>query len=102
MTQTRNLGGLCVKPRRAHFHSALTSKANISEHAALTLCCTSNPLKTMTLPFAGMTACPARTRLIPAFPNTDSLMRLVSAICAEMSDEWESSNYKYMSTVSKL
>ena len=44
----------------------------------------------------------ARTRLIPAFPNTDSLMRLVSAICAEMSDEWESSNYKYMSTVSKL
>ena len=44
----------------------------------------------------------ARTRLIPAFPNTDSLMRLVSAICAEMSDEWESSNYKYMSAVNKL
>lgn len=44
----------------------------------------------------------ARTRLMPAFPNTDSLMRLVSAICAEMSDEWESSNYKYMSAVNKL
>jgi transposase-like protein len=44
----------------------------------------------------------ARTRLIPAFPNTDSLMRLVSAICGEMSNEWESSNYRYMSTVNKL
>ena len=44
----------------------------------------------------------ARTRLIPAFPNTDSLMRLVSAICAEVSDEWECSNYKYMSTISRL
>lgn len=44
----------------------------------------------------------ARTRLIPAFPNTDSLLRLVSAICAEISDEWESANYKYMSIVNKL
>ena len=44
----------------------------------------------------------ARTRLIPAFPNTDSLMRLVSAICAEVSDEWECSSNKYMSTISKL
>jgi transposase-like protein len=44
----------------------------------------------------------ATGKLIPTFPNTDSLMRLVSAICAEMSDEWECSNYKYMSAVNKL
>jgi len=43
-----------------------------------------------------------RTRLIPAFPNIDSLLRLVSAICAEISDEWESSNYRYMSTIKEL
>jgi len=43
-----------------------------------------------------------RTRLIPAFPNIDSLLRLVSAICAEISDEWETSNYRYMSTIKEL
>ena len=43
-----------------------------------------------------------RTRLIPAFPNVGSLLRLVSAICAEISDDWESSNYKYMSTIKEL
>lgn len=44
----------------------------------------------------------ARTRLIPAFPNTASLLRLVSAICAEISDEWETSSYKYMPAIDKL
>ena len=31
----------------------------------------------------------ARTRLISAFPNQASQRRLVSAICMEISDEWE-------------
>ena len=43
-----------------------------------------------------------RTRLIPAFPNVDSLLRLVSAICAEISDDWETSDYRYMSTIKEL
>lgn len=43
-----------------------------------------------------------RTRLIPAFPNVNSLLRLVSAICAEISDEWETNNYRYMSTIKEL
>ena len=43
-----------------------------------------------------------RTRLIPAFPNVGSLLRLVSAICAEISDEWETNNYRYMSTIKEL
>ena len=44
----------------------------------------------------------SRTRLIPAFPNVESLVRLVSAICVEISDDWESGSYKYMSTINKL
>jgi len=32
-----------------------------------------------------------RTRVARVFPNTDSLLRLVSAILSEVSDEWESS-----------
>ena len=43
-----------------------------------------------------------RTRLIPAFPNLDSLLRLVSAICAEISDDWETSDYRYMATIKDL
>ena len=43
-----------------------------------------------------------RTRLIPAFPNIASLLRLVSAICVEISDEWETNNYRYMSTIKEL
>ena len=43
-----------------------------------------------------------RTRLIPAFPNIGSLMRLVSALCAEISDEWETSNYRYMPAIKEL
>ena len=43
-----------------------------------------------------------RTRLIPAFPNIDSLLRLVSAICAEISDDWETNNFRYMSTINEL
>ena len=43
-----------------------------------------------------------RTRLIPAFPNIDSLLRLVSAICVEISDDWETNNYRYMSTIKEL
>lgn len=43
-----------------------------------------------------------RTRLIPAFPNVDSLLRLVSAICVEISDEWETNNYRYMSAIKEL
>ncbi len=31
-----------------------------------------------------------RTRVARVFPNTDSLLRLVSAILSEISDEWES------------
>ena len=44
----------------------------------------------------------SRTRLIPAFPNIESLMRLVSAICVEISDDWESGSYKYMSSINEL
>jgi transposase-like protein len=44
----------------------------------------------------------SRTRLIPAFPNVDSLLRLVSAICAEISDEWETANYRYLSAINEL
>ena len=43
-----------------------------------------------------------RTRLIPAFPNVNSLLRLVTAICAEISDDWETSDYRYMSTIKEL
>lgn len=43
-----------------------------------------------------------RTRLIPAFPNTDSLLRLVSALCAEISDDWESGNYRYLNAIKDL
>lgn len=43
-----------------------------------------------------------RTQLIPAFPNVDSLLRLVSAICVEISDDWETSSYRYMSTIKAL
>ena len=43
-----------------------------------------------------------RTRLIPAFPNIDSLLRLVTAICAEISDDWETNSYRYMSTIKEL
>ena len=31
-----------------------------------------------------------------------SLLRLVSAICVEISDEWEMNNYRYMSTIKEL
>ena len=34
----------------------------------------------------------ARTRVAAIFPNEASLVRLVSAILAETSDDWESSN----------
>ena len=34
----------------------------------------------------------ARTRLISVFPNRASQLRLVTAICAEISDEWETGN----------
>ena len=44
----------------------------------------------------------SRTRLIPAFPNVDSLLRLVTAICVEISDEWETANYRYMTTIKGL
>ena len=44
----------------------------------------------------------SRTRLVPAFPNINSLMRLVSAICVEISDDWETGNFKYMCTVKEL
>ena len=44
----------------------------------------------------------SRTRLIPAFPNVDSLLRLISAICAEISDEWETANYRYLSAINEL
>lgn len=44
----------------------------------------------------------SRTRLIPAFPNVESLMRLVSAICVEISDDWESGSYKYMYAIKDL
>lgn len=43
-----------------------------------------------------------RTRLIPAFPNVDSLLRLVSAICVEISDDWETGEYRYMTTIKEL
>lgn len=43
-----------------------------------------------------------RTRLIPAFPNMASLIRLVSAICVEISDDWETDNYRYMTTIQGL
>ena len=43
-----------------------------------------------------------RTRLIPAFPNVSSPLRLVSAICAEISNDWETSSYRYMSTIKEL
>ena len=42
-----------------------------------------------------------RTSLTPVFPNVSSLLRLVSAICAEISDEWEASDCRYMSTIIK-
>lgn len=44
----------------------------------------------------------SRTRLIPAFPNTASLLRLVSAICVEISDDWEAGSYKYMYAIKEL
>ena len=44
----------------------------------------------------------SRTRLIPAFPNIESLMRLVSAICVEISDDWEAGTYKYMCAIKDL
>lgn len=44
----------------------------------------------------------SRTHLIPAFPNVASLMRLVSAICVEISDEWETNDYHYMTAIQKL
>jgi len=44
----------------------------------------------------------SRTRLIPVFPNINSLLRLVSAICVEISDDWESGNYKYMYAIKDL
>lgn len=43
-----------------------------------------------------------RTQLIPAFPNVASLLRLVSAICADISDTWEVTNYRYLYAVKKL
>ena len=43
-----------------------------------------------------------RTRLIPAFPNLGPLLRLVSATCAEISDDWETSDYRYMTTIKDL
>lgn len=33
-----------------------------------------------------------RTRVAGLFPNEDSLLRLVSGVVAELSDEWESGN----------
>ncbi len=43
-----------------------------------------------------------RTRLRPAFPNVDSLPGLVGAICVEISDEWETNSYRYMSAIKEL
>ena len=43
-----------------------------------------------------------RTQIIPAFPNVASLLRLVSAICADISDTWEVTNYRYLYAVKKL
>ena len=44
----------------------------------------------------------SRTRLIPAFPNVAPLMRLVSAICVEISDDWVTEHYKYMCAIKDL
>ena len=43
-----------------------------------------------------------RTQIIPAFPNVASLLRLVSAICADISDTWEVTNDHYLYAVKKL
>lgn len=43
-----------------------------------------------------------RTRLIPSFPNIDSLLRLVTAICVEISDDWEASTIRYISNINEL
>lgn len=39
---------------------------------------------------------------MPTFPNMDSQLRLISAICTEISDDWETTNYRYMSTINEL
>lgn len=43
-----------------------------------------------------------RTQIIPAFPNVASLLRLVSALCADISDTWEVTNYRYLYVAKKL
>ena len=37
-----------------------------------------------------------RTRVATLFPNEASLLRLVSAVLVELSDEWETSNMRYL------
>jgi putative transposase len=37
-----------------------------------------------------------RTRVASIFPNEESLLRLVSAVCVEISDEWEGSSKRYI------
>jgi transposase-like protein len=37
-----------------------------------------------------------RTRVATLFPNEASLLRLVTAVLVELSDEWEASNMRYL------
>lgn len=37
-----------------------------------------------------------RTRVATLFPNEASLLRLVTAVLVELSDEWETSNMRYL------
>ena len=37
-----------------------------------------------------------RTRVTKLFPNEASLLRLVTAVLVELSEEWETSNMRYL------
>jgi transposase-like protein len=37
-----------------------------------------------------------RTRVATLFPNEASLLRLVTAVLVELSEEWETSNMRYL------
>ena len=37
-----------------------------------------------------------RTRVANLFPNEASLLRLITAVLVELSDEWENSNMRYL------
>ena len=37
-----------------------------------------------------------RTRVAALFPNEASLLRLVTAVLVELSDDWETSNMRYL------